>query len=77
MQVHLFSDQKIKIRSSESDAFFLKVQKWALFTKGEKTEYYAIQDGAVSSFFFSHSCFDTVTLGILKLRMVKARGCKQ
>ena len=43
---------------------------------------YAIQTGAVAThcFLFFQLLFDTATLGILeaqKLRMLKARGCKQ
>ena len=42
----------------------------------KKTKSYAIQIGAVSSHFFQ-LLFDTATLSILKLRMLKATGCKQ
>ena len=46
------------------------------FKKG-KTSSYATQNGAVSSLIFFKHQFDTATLIIQSLGMIKARGCKQ
>ena len=60
--------------------FFFSVEKWALFTKGRKKEgkkNRILNRSAFTTFVFSTPVWRGDLEHFLKLRMLKARGCKQ